>query len=126
MKETEQCFYPGNDYCNEKQKALTNTEDHTYCSLERQTEMRMPFHDTAVCIEGEAAKDIAHHFVHLWNNTKLDRHGKESTINSITTHTKNRGLFRKAFKKLKPTSTTGVVSLGYQDRDVREREAKIL
>ena len=112
VRETDQCFYPGNDYCNEKKKAMINTEDHAFCTLDKQSEARMPFHDTGICIEGDTATDFAHHFVHLWNNAKLDRHGKTPLLTSITTHVKHRGIFRKGFKKLKPTSTTGVVSLG--------------
>jgi phosphatidylserine/phosphatidylglycerophosphate/cardiolipin synthase-like enzyme len=96
---------------------MTHTEDHTYCSLNRATEMRMPFHDTAICIEGETAKDFAHHFVQFWNNAKLDRHGTRTKLAAITTHTKNMSLFRKTFMKMKPTSTAGVVSLGFRDAE---------
>ena len=49
----------------------------------------MPFHDTAVCIEGDAANDLAHHFVQLWNHAKLDKHGTQHKgLASITTHSK--------------------------------------
>ena len=70
-------------------KALENTEDHTYCSLDKELETRMPFHDTAVFIEGETATDLAHHFVHLWNNAKIYNHGKKpskSKAMNITTN----------------------------------------
>jgi phosphatidylserine/phosphatidylglycerophosphate/cardiolipin synthase-like enzyme len=45
----------------------------------------MPFHDTAVCIEGESAMDIGHHFVTLWNNAKINSHNKKSKLANITT-----------------------------------------
>lgn len=66
-------LFPGNDYCNEKQKPMANCDDYTYCTLDRGSEVRMPFHDTAVCIEGDVAQDFSHHFVQLWNNAKLDK-----------------------------------------------------
>lgn len=70
----------------------------------------MPFHDTGVCLEGDVALDISHHFVHFWNNTMLEKHGKTyERISSITTKAKYEGLFRTAFRKLRPSSTTGVV-----------------
>ena len=70
----------------------------------------MPFHDTAICIEGETVMDIAHHFVHLWNHVMLEKNGKSKfRIASITTKAKYEGLFRKAFHRLAPSSTTGVV-----------------
>jgi phosphatidylserine/phosphatidylglycerophosphate/cardiolipin synthase-like enzyme len=45
----------------------------------------MPWHDVAVCIEGETATDFGRHFVQLWNNAKLDKLGagnklKESVL----------------------------------------------
>jgi phospholipase D1/2 len=116
FKDSDQCFFPGNDYCNEKYKPMNKTEDHTFCTLDREREVRMPFHDTAVCIEGDTATDLSHHFVHLWNNAKLDKHGKRKKVNSITTHTKYRGLFRRVFKKMSTTGTTGTVSMGYKER----------
>ena len=94
-------MFPGQDYCNEKKVALTKTDDHTYNTLDREKDVRMPFHDTAVCIEGDTATDLAHHFVLLWNHAKLDKHGKKGKMVSITTHTKTRGLFRKVFKQVK-------------------------
>lgn len=105
---------------------MNKTEDHIFCTLDRDKEVRMPFHDTAVCIEGDTAIDLSHHFVHLWNNAILDKHGKEGKVKSITTHTKSRGLFRKVFKKMKTTSTTGVVGLGYKEREDRDREKDVL
>ena len=105
---------------------MTNTEDHTFCTLDRQTETRMPFHDTAICIEGDTAMDLSHHFVHLWNNAMLDKHGKSQNLNSITTNAKNRGLFRNVFKKMTPQSTAGVVSMGYTERSEFKRQENYL
>lgn len=109
----EACLYPGNDYCNEKKKPMSHTEDPHFCSLDRPTEVRMPFHDTAVLVEGDVAQDLSHHFVQLWNNAKLDKHGKASKkVASITTTTKSRSIFRKVFKKMKTSNTAEIGNIG--------------
>ena len=56
-------LFPGNDYSNEKLRMQLNTEDHTYDTLDRNTEVRMPWHDVSVCFEGESASDFGRHFV---------------------------------------------------------------
>jgi phosphatidylserine/phosphatidylglycerophosphate/cardiolipin synthase-like enzyme len=86
----------------------------------------MPFHDVAVCIEGESVIDLCHHFVHYWNNTKLDKHGKKAKLASITTHAKYEGIFRKVFKKMNPSSTTGMPGLGHKDKAVIKKEKEII
>ena len=49
----------------------------------------MPFHDCAVCIEGDSVNDLAHHFVQLWNNAKLEKYGsRKKGLPPITTSSK--------------------------------------
>lgn len=65
----------------------------------------MPWHDVAVCFEGEAAMDFSHHFVELWNNAKLDKLGarNKSYYPSITTKSKIKtGIKKMNFKKNTP------------------------
>lgn len=61
----------------------------------------MPFHDVAICLEGESAMDFSHHFVELWNNAKLDKLGarNKSYYPSITTRDKVRGALSKMIIK---------------------------
>lgn len=33
----------------------------------------MPWHDVGVCAQGAAARDVARHFIHRWNCTKLEK-----------------------------------------------------
>lgn len=33
----------------------------------------MPWHDVGVCAQGSAARDVARHFIHRWNCTKLEK-----------------------------------------------------
>ena len=61
----------------------------------------MPFHDIALLIEGEAANDFAHHFVHLWNNAKLDKYGLRNKHKqpSITPRHRIRDMFSKVLPR---------------------------
>lgn len=59
----DQLLFPGKDFCNERNVPITNPEEFDLDTLDRESQARMPFHDTAVCIEGETASDLAHHFV---------------------------------------------------------------
>lgn len=56
-------IFPGNDYSNEKLRVPVNCEDPTHNTLNREVEVRMPWHDIAVVVEGDTAMDIAHHYV---------------------------------------------------------------
>ena len=55
----------------------------------------MPWHDVGVIVEGETATDLAHHFVHLWNNAKLDKVGgrHKGLEHTIATKGTMRGMF---------------------------------
>lgn len=33
----------------------------------------MPWHDVGLCVHGEAARDVARHFIQRWNATKLEK-----------------------------------------------------
>jgi len=48
---------------NERLRGPIDPTNHTIDSLNRELEVRMPFHDLVVCIEGDSAIDYAHHFV---------------------------------------------------------------
>ena len=56
-------MWPGADYVNERTRLIPDPENNRICSLDRATETRMPFHDMAMCIEGECAIDFSHHFI---------------------------------------------------------------
>ena len=61
----------------------------------------MPWHDVAVVIEGEVASDFGHHFVHLWNNAKLDKVGtrNKETESTLATRGKLANMFSKVFQR---------------------------
>eukprot|EP00347_Sterkiella_histriomuscorum_P022020 403331965 len=97
FNEEDQCLFPGKDYANERNVPIKNPEDIMQSVLNRDGDARMPFHDTGVFIEGDTANDLSHHFVQLWNNAKLNKHGPQiSTMQVITT--RGQKVFRDQFK----------------------------
>lgn len=39
----------------------------------------MPWHDVGMCVHGEAARDVARHFIQRWNATKLEKAKKHES-----------------------------------------------
>lgn len=39
---------------------------------------RMPWQDIAVMVAGQAAKDLAHHFIQYWNHAKTESTGTKA------------------------------------------------
>lgn len=56
-------MFPGKDYVNERASGVSNPEEHDKDNMDRNSEIRMPWHDVGVCVEGQAAFDFVHHFV---------------------------------------------------------------
>ncbi|KAF4703487.1 hypothetical protein FOZ62_008334, partial [Perkinsus olseni] len=48
--------------------------------LDRNSQPRMPWHDTSVQIVGPVVSDIARHFVQLWNHIKTDKHKQQDKV----------------------------------------------
>jgi len=46
--------------------------------VNRQTVPRMPWHDVHMMVRGEAAKDLARHFIEYYNHAKIDNEGTTS------------------------------------------------
>ena len=44
---------------------------HVLDNLDRTAEHRMPWHDIAVCLYGQSARDVARHFIQRFNFTKV-------------------------------------------------------
>ncbi|XP_050299678.1 phospholipase D2 [Anthonomus grandis grandis] len=66
-------FWVGKDYVNFIVKDFTNLESPFDDFIERVTTPRMPWHDIGMCVHGEAARDVARHFIQRWNATKLEK-----------------------------------------------------
>lgn len=66
-------FWMGKDYVNFIVKDFTNLDSPFDDFIDRMTTPRMPWHDIGVCVFGAAARDVARHFIHRWNTTKLEK-----------------------------------------------------
>ena len=66
-------YWIGKDYCNFILKDIKNVDSPFEDSIDRKTTPRMPWHDVAGCVVGDAARDIARHFIQRWNYIKLKK-----------------------------------------------------
>ncbi|CAG9854578.1 unnamed protein product [Phyllotreta striolata] len=66
-------FWIGKDYVNFIVKDFTNLESPFDDFINRSTTPRMPWHDIGVCVQGDAARDVARHFIQRWNAVKLEK-----------------------------------------------------
>ncbi|KAL4469400.1 hypothetical protein ABPG74_004653 [Tetrahymena malaccensis] len=77
-QETEQTvFFPGIDYSNARFKDFENVKNHTVSNIDRQKQIRMPWHDVAMKVVGEPVKDMVRHFIQYWNFCKVDIYSKD-------------------------------------------------
>ncbi|KAL4487944.1 hypothetical protein ABPG72_022804 [Tetrahymena utriculariae] len=77
-QESEQfVFFPGIDYSNARYKDFENVKNHTVSNIDRQKQIRMPWHDVAMKIVGEPVKDMVRHFIQYWNFCKVDIYSKD-------------------------------------------------
>ena len=72
----------------------------------------MPWHDIGVVIEGDTAMDIAHHYVQLWNNAKLDQLGTGNKTGETTLSTSGRfkGMISRVFSVKRPRRGSTIIS----------------
>ncbi|KAH1027619.1 hypothetical protein HUJ05_001096 [Dendroctonus ponderosae] len=66
-------LWVGKDYVNFIVKDFTNLDLPFDDFIDRSSTPRMPWHDVGLCIHGEAARDVARHFIQRWNATKLEK-----------------------------------------------------
>uniref|UniRef100_A0A8W7P8G3 Phospholipase n=2 Tax=Anopheles coluzzii TaxID=1518534 RepID=A0A8W7P8G3_ANOCL len=63
----------GKDYINFIVKDFTNLDSPYADLVDRTTTVRMPWHDVATVVLGQAARDVARHFIERWNAVKLEK-----------------------------------------------------
>ncbi|XP_058174563.1 phospholipase D2 [Anopheles ziemanni] len=63
----------GKDYINFIIKDFTNLDMPYVDLVDRTTTVRMPWHDVATVVLGQAARDAARHFIERWNAVKLEK-----------------------------------------------------
>ena len=65
--------WPGKDYVNWIVRDLNQPELAEIDNADRLTTPRMPWHDIGVAVEGDAARDVARHFIQRWNHLKTEK-----------------------------------------------------
>ncbi|KAK4012263.1 phospholipase D1 isoform X1 [Daphnia magna] len=70
----------GKDYTNFIVKDFDKLDQPLKDSVDRTTTPRMPWHDIGCAVVGEAARDVARHFVQRWNATKAEKVHKNSNF----------------------------------------------
>jgi len=68
-------FFPGQDYNNVRIADFSKVDNPEFCLLDRESQPRMPWHDVALMIKGQAVKDFVMHFVQYWNHAMIDTSG---------------------------------------------------
>ena len=65
--------WPGKDYVNWIVRDLARPQEHDQDNEDRLTTPRMPWHDIGLGLTGEAARDVARHFIQRWNHLKAEK-----------------------------------------------------
>ncbi|UJR30086.1 hypothetical protein I4U23_017627 [Adineta vaga] len=71
--DTTQRYFIGKDYSNLYQKDFETLEKFSEDYIDRKTVPRMPWHDEALVVFGQAARDVARHFIQRWNIHKCEK-----------------------------------------------------
>ncbi|CAF1585304.1 unnamed protein product, partial [Didymodactylos carnosus] len=70
--DTRERFFIGKDYSNSYHKDFEFLEKYNEDYIEREKCPRMPWHDEALVVLGEVARDAARHFIQRWNIHKRE------------------------------------------------------
>ena len=64
--------FPGIDYVNPRIMDFRNVKNYHASLIDKLAVPRMPWHDIAVKVVGDSARDLARHFIQYWNFAKID------------------------------------------------------
>ncbi|CAF3798250.1 unnamed protein product, partial [Rotaria sordida] len=67
-------YFIGKDYSNAYEKDFNQLEDYTTDCVTRTLVPRMPWHDEALVVFGQTARDVARHFIQRWNIHKCEKY----------------------------------------------------
>ncbi|CAF0891625.1 unnamed protein product [Adineta steineri] len=71
--DTKHRYFVGKDYSNPYEKDFELLEKFADDCIDRKLVPRMPWHDEALVVFGEAARDVARHFIQRWNIHKCEK-----------------------------------------------------
>lgn len=66
-------MWTGIDYSNPRIRDFRNVIQHSQSLIEKSLFPRMPWHDVHSVVRGQAARDLARHFIQSWNNVKSEK-----------------------------------------------------
>ena len=69
----EKYYWIGKDYANTYQQDFVEIADFAKDQFDRTKTPRMPWRDEALVMFGEAARDLARHFIQRWNHCKREK-----------------------------------------------------
>ncbi|CAF1211187.1 unnamed protein product, partial [Adineta ricciae] len=72
--DTKRRYFIGKDYSNPYEKDFETLDKFSEDYIDRKTVPRMPWHDEAVVVFGQAARDVARHFIQRWNIHKCEKY----------------------------------------------------
>ena len=78
-------MFPGQDYCNPCLRDCVDLTRPMADLMDRSRDPRLPWHDVHCKLEGVVVRDIARHFVQLWNHVKTDKHKTDASREVLTT-----------------------------------------
>ncbi|CAF1378114.1 unnamed protein product [Rotaria sordida] len=64
-------YFIGKDYSNAYEKDFKELHDYRTDYITRTLVPRMPWHDEALVVFGQTARDVARHFIQRWNIHKV-------------------------------------------------------
>ncbi|CAF2863233.1 unnamed protein product [Rotaria sp. Silwood2] len=67
-------LFIGKDYANDYEKGFEKAEEPYEDNINRRHLPRMPWHDEALVVFGQGARDVARHFIQRWNIHKCEKH----------------------------------------------------
>ncbi|RKP34653.1 hypothetical protein BJ085DRAFT_35999, partial [Dimargaris cristalligena] len=73
-------MFPGQDYNNARIKDFLNVDKMFYPLIPRERAPRMPWHDVHMGMIGDAARDVARHFIERWNFVKVSKASQRSSL----------------------------------------------
>lgn len=60
-------YWHGADFCNMRISDIYAPRNFLMSNLDDRTQPRMPWHDVAIRVRGEAVHDLTRHFISYWN-----------------------------------------------------------
>ncbi|CAF4297979.1 unnamed protein product [Adineta steineri] len=81
--DTNKRYFIGKDYVNIYEGQIDNVERFGEDFIDRKLVPRTPWHDEALVVFGEVARDAARHFIQRWNIHKIEKFANDSSYSFI-------------------------------------------